>query len=143
MVSNRLPTSESSSPFNNPLVTVSKAPIIIVIIVTFMFHIFFQFTCNLEVLILLFKFFQFYSVVSQYCKVYNFESTLFLLLVIIIRFGPLAEIRWSVCMPKSLRSLCVISPGQLLGCAYTICSYGQTEVSCTSPSGSPCLPSRV
>ena len=41
MVSNRAPTSKSSRPFNNPLVTVPKAPIIIGIIVTFMFHSFF------------------------------------------------------------------------------------------------------
>ena len=39
-VSTRPPTSKSSSPFNNPLVTVPKAPIKIGIIVTFMFHTF-------------------------------------------------------------------------------------------------------
>ena len=38
MVSTRPPTSKSSRPFNNPLVTVPKAPITIGIIVTFMFH---------------------------------------------------------------------------------------------------------
>ena len=38
MVSTRLPTSKSSRPFNNPLVTVPKAPVTIGIIVTFMFH---------------------------------------------------------------------------------------------------------
>ena len=32
---------------------------------------------------------------------------------------------------------------QVLGCAYTICSYGQISISCTSPSGSPCPTSRV
>ena len=42
MVSTRLPTSNSSSPFSNPLVTVLKAPITIGIIVTFMFHSFFN-----------------------------------------------------------------------------------------------------
>ena len=36
MVSTRPPTSKSSSPFNNPLVTIPKAPITIGIIVTFM-----------------------------------------------------------------------------------------------------------
>ena len=35
------------------------------------------------------------------------------------------------------------SPGQMLGCAYTICSYNQISISCRSPSGSPCPPSRV
>ena len=42
MVSTRLPTSKSSRPFNNPLVTVPKAPITIGIIVTFMFDSFFN-----------------------------------------------------------------------------------------------------
>ena len=40
MVSTRPPTSKSSSPFNNPLATVPKAPITVGIIVTFMFHSF-------------------------------------------------------------------------------------------------------
>ena len=42
MVSTRPSTFKSSSPFNNPLVTVQKAPITIGIIVTFMFHSFFN-----------------------------------------------------------------------------------------------------
>ena len=41
MVSTRPLTSKFSSPFNNPLVTVPKAPISVRIIVTFMFHSFF------------------------------------------------------------------------------------------------------
>ena len=64
MVSSRSPTSKSSIPFNNSLVTVPKVPITIDIIVTFMFYSFFQFSSKVEVLILLFTFFQFYSVVS-------------------------------------------------------------------------------
>ena len=42
MVSTRPPTSKSSRHFNNPLVTMPKAPITIGIIVTFMFHRFFN-----------------------------------------------------------------------------------------------------
>ena len=42
MVSTHLPTSNSSSPFNNPLVTVPNASITIGIIVTSMFHSFFS-----------------------------------------------------------------------------------------------------
>ena len=41
--------------------------------------------------------------VSRDCKVDNFASSLFF---IIIKSGLLAEIRWSVCMSKSYRSLC-------------------------------------
>ena len=42
MVSTPLPTSKSSIPFNNPLLTVSNAPTTIGTIVTFMFHRFFN-----------------------------------------------------------------------------------------------------
>ena len=42
MVSTRPPTSKSSSPFSNPLVTVPNVLITIGIIVTFMFHSFFN-----------------------------------------------------------------------------------------------------
>ena len=85
--------SKSSSPFNNPLVTVPKAPLMIGIFITFMFHSFFQFPSKVQVLILLFTFFSFYSVVSRDSKVHNFASSLFLLLLIIIRSSLLAEVR--------------------------------------------------
>ena len=77
VVSTHPPTSKSTSPFNNPLVTVPKAPITNGIIVTFMFHTFFQFPSKVEVLILLFKFFQVYSVASWDSKVDNFANSLF------------------------------------------------------------------
>ena len=69
-----------------------------------MVHSFFQFPRKVEVLILLFTFFQFYSVVSRDSKVDNFSNSIFFL--IIIRSGLLAGIRWSVCMSESHRSLC-------------------------------------
>ena len=54
--------SKSSSPFTNPLVTVAWAPITIDITNTFMFHsFFFSIPSKIQVLILLFAFFQFYS----------------------------------------------------------------------------------
>ena len=81
---------------NNPLVTVTKAPITNV-------PQFFQFPSEVRVLILLFTFFHSYSVVSRDNKLHNFAQ----FLLIIIRSGLLAEIRWSVCMSKSHRSLCV------------------------------------
>ena len=91
MVSTRPPNSKSSSPFDNLLVTVTKVPITIGITVTCMFHSFFQFPSKIEVLILLFTFFQFYSVVSRDNKVDNFAIYFFFVLFI-IRFGLLAEI---------------------------------------------------
>ena len=77
MVSTRPPTSKSSSPFSNPFVTVPNAPITIGIIVTCIFHSLFQFPSKVDVLILLFTFFQFYSVVNRNSKVDNFASSLF------------------------------------------------------------------
>ena len=74
--------------------------------------------------VLLFTLFRFYSVVSWDSKVDNFANSLFLLLII-IRSGLQAEIKWSVSMSKSHRSLCVSFTGQVLGGAYTICWYGQ------------------
>ena len=104
IVSTCPPTSKSSRPFNNSLVTVPKAPITMGIIVTFMFHSFFQFSWKVEVLIFLFTFFHFYcgQPVQQ-----NWQFCIFPFLLIIIRSGLLAEIRWSVCMSKFHRSLCV------------------------------------
>ena len=63
MVSTRLPTSKSSSPFSNPLVTVPNAPFTSVILSPAC-SIAFQYPSKFEILILIFTFFQFYSVVS-------------------------------------------------------------------------------
>ena len=60
--------SKSSIPFINPLVNVPKAPITFGILDTFMFHSF-QFPSKVEVPIILFTFFQFYSVDSRDCKI--------------------------------------------------------------------------
>ena len=107
MVSTQPPTSKSSRRFNNPLVTVPKAPTTIGIIVTFMFHSFFNSLARPRYLSL-FTFFQFYSVVSRESKVDNFADFLFFFFfLIIIRSSLLAEFRGSVCISKSNRSLCV------------------------------------
>ena len=95
--------SKSSSLFINLSVTVPRAPITFGINVSLMFHSFFQFTSKFQLLIPLFNFFQFYSVVSRDSKVHNSGSSLFFLLLIIIRSGRLAEIWRSICMRKSRR----------------------------------------
>ena len=106
------PTSKFSRTFNNPLIIVPKAPITIGTMVTFMFH------SKVEVLILLFTFLQIYSVVRRDSKVNNFASSLFSLNI--IRSSLLAGIRWSVCMLKSQRSLCVSFSRTGAGlCRYT------------------------
>ena len=99
MVSTRPPTSKSSSPFSNPLVTVPNAPITIGIIVSCMFHSFFNSLARSRYLSFFSPSFSFILWSVDY-----FASSLFLL--IIINSG-LAGIRWSVCMLKSHRSLCV------------------------------------
>ena len=104
MVTTHPPTSKSSSPFCNPLVTVPKAPITIGIIVTCMFHSFFNSQARSRYLSFFSHSFSF-ILVSRGSKVDYFASSLFLL--IIIRPGLLAEIRRSMCMSKSHGSLCV------------------------------------
>ena len=105
-VSTRPPTSNSSSLFSSPVVTVPNVPITIGIIATCMFHSFFHLPSKVEVFIFLFTLFQFYSEVNWDSKVHKFASSLFLL--IIIRSGLLNEIWWSVCMSMSQRSLYVL-----------------------------------
>ena len=127
MVSTRL-ISEFTSPFNNLLVTVPRAPITIGITVTFMFHSFFQFPSKVKVLIL---FFQFLSILfsgqpgqqsPQICKFSFFWP----------RLGDPF-----LCQSPTGVYVCH-SPGQMLGCAYTICLS-----TCITPSGSSCPPSHV
>ena len=66
--------SKSSCPCTNPLVTVPRAPITIVIIVTFVFHSFFNSLARSRYLSLFSYFLKFYSVDRQ---VHNPESSLF------------------------------------------------------------------
>ena len=71
--------------FYNPSVTVLRARIIIGINDTFMFYSFFQSPRKVDVLV--FNFFQFYSVLSRSIKVHNFESSPLLLFF-------LSSVRW-------------------------------------------------
>ena len=107
MVSTRLPTSNSSRPFNNPLVTVPKAPITIGIIVTFLFLFFFFFNslARSRYLSLFSHYFSYILWSAGTAKSSILQTFIFLL--IIIRSSLLAEVRWSVWISKSHRSLCV------------------------------------
>ena len=69
--------SKASSPWIDPLVTVPRAPIIIGIKDTFIFHSFFQFPSKVQLLIILFAFSQLHSVVSRDSKVHKSVSSLF------------------------------------------------------------------
>ena len=105
MVSTRPPTSKSSRPFSNPLVTVPNAPITIGIIVTCMFHIFFLIPKQGRGTYPSFHILSVLFCGQPETKVDYLTSSLFLL--IIIKSGLLAGIRWSICMLKSHRSLFV------------------------------------
>ena len=104
IVSTRPPTSKSSRPFNNPLVIVPNAPITIGTIDTFMFHSFFNSLARSRYLSFFSLSFRFILWSAGTAKSTILQS-LFLLLII-IKSGLLAGIRWSVCMLKSHRSLC-------------------------------------
>ena len=97
MVSTRPPTSRSSRPFDNPLVTVPKAPITIGTIVTFMFHSFFNSLARSRYLSFFSHSFSFIlwsagTAKSTILQIFFFFFFFLLLLLIIIRFGLLAEI---------------------------------------------------
>ena len=105
MVSTGSPTSKSSRPFNNPIVTVSKTPITIGIIVTFMFQSFFNSLARSRYLSLFSHSFSFILWSAGTAK--STILQIFFFLLIIMRCGLRAEIRWSVCISKSHRSLWV------------------------------------
>ena len=115
MVSTRPLISMFSSPFINPLMTVSRTPITIRINVTYMFNftLWSAGTAKLTILQILF------------------------FLLIIIRSGRLADIRWSVCMSNSQRSLSVSFFRTDVRLCICNCSYVQIS------SGSLCPPSGV
>ena len=93
IVSTRLPTSKSSSPFSNPLVTVPNAPITIGIIVTCMFQCFFNSLARSKYL----SFFS-HSLSFILWSAGTAKSTILqVLLFLLIKSGLLAGIRWFVC----------------------------------------------
>ena len=118
MVSTRPPTSKSTSPFSNPLVTVSKAPITTGIIDTCMFHSFFNSLARSRYLSFFSHSFSF-ILWSAGTEKSTILQVLFSFFLIIIKSGFLAEISWSVCIPKSHRSLCVSFSRTVAGlCIY-------------------------
>ena len=97
---------KSSSPFNNPLLTVPRAPITIGKIVIFMFHSFFNSLARSKYLSFFSSFFNF-TQPGQQSRQFQQVPFLFIIIIIIIRSGLRAEIRWYVCKSKYHRSLCV------------------------------------
>ena len=132
MVSTRPPTSKSSSPFSNPLVTVPNTPITIGIIVTCMFHSFFNSLARSRYLSFFSHSFSFilWSAVTAKSTILQ---VFFLLLLIIIKSGLLAGIRWSVCMLMSNRSLCLAFSRTGAGlCIYHLFVWSNLNFLCIS-----------
>ena len=96
-------TSKSSSPFNNPLVIVPKAPVIIGLIITCMFHSFFNPLARSRYL----SFFSFSFSFILWSSTTAKSTILQVVFFLIIRASLQAKIRRSVCTSKSHRSLCV------------------------------------
>ena len=115
VVSIRLLISKSSSPFTNPLVTVSSAPITTGITVTFMFYFFSSLARSryLSLFSLSFNFTLWSAGTARYTiqqvLVYLFFSFFFFFLLTIAWSGRLSEIKWSVCIWKSQDGLWIIS----------------------------------
>ena len=130
MVSTCPPTSNSSSPFSNPLVTVPNAPITIGIIFTCLFHSFFQFPSKIEYL----SFFS-YSFSFILWSTGTAKSTILQVLFSFLFFFFFCWLLLSLVFRPRLGGPCVCrSPigfylchflVQVQGCAYTICLYGQ------------------
>ena len=124
MISTRPLLSKSSSPFNNPLVTKPKASIKIGIIVPFMFHSFFNFLARLRYLSFFSHSFGFIlwsagTAKSTILKILFYFYWILWGLVFWLRFGDP-----SVCQSPKGVYVCHFLR-ELLGCAYTICSYYQ------------------
>ena len=109
MVFSRPPKFKSSSSLNKPLGVVLNTPIRIGITVSLMFH------GKVTVLVLLFAFFHFLSVVRWISKIHYIVSSLFLGVgVIITRSSLLAGIWWSAFVLKFQRIYTSHSLGQIL-----------------------------
>ena len=124
MVSTRPSTSKSSSSFSNLLVTVPNPPITIGIIVTCMFHSFFNFLARSRYLSFFSHSFSFIlwsagTAKSTILQVLSFFCWLLLGLVFWPRLGYPC-----VCQSPIGVYVCYFL-GQVLGCEYTICLYGQ------------------
>ena len=84
LISTRSPTSKSSRPFNNPFVTVPKAPLTIGAIVTFMFHSFSDSLARSRYLSFFSHSFSFILWSARTAKCTNLQILFFSLIIIII-----------------------------------------------------------
>ena len=123
MVSTHPPTSNSSSSFSNPLVTVPNAPITIGIIVTCMFHSFFNALERSRYLSFFSHSFSFILWSATTAKSTILHILFFCWLLLGLVFRPRLG---NPCVCQSPIGVYVCHfLGQVLDCAYTICLFGQ------------------
>ena len=103
MVSTHPLISRSSSPFNNSLVTVPRALITIGTILTFIFYPFFQSPNKAKVLHFLST-----LLIGQLGQQSPQFGKFSFLLLVIVRSGRLADIKWSICASNFQMSNCLI-----------------------------------
>ena len=142
MVATRLLISKSSSLFINLLVTTANTAITIGYHYLFYVSQFFSIPEQGLVFVSLFAFFQFYSVVSRDSKVYDSASSLFFFFSFFFYLLSLGLVVWprldDLFLSQNSSGVCAFqSPRRILG------SNGQISFSCSIPSWSTCLPSRV
>ena len=126
MVSTRILTFNSSSPCTNPLVTVPRTPITIGITVNFTYHSFFSSLARSKYL----SFFSFsfnYTQMSARTAKSTIRYILFFFFFFFFLWLSLALVVWlrlnDSFVYQNPRGVCAShSPGQILSCAYTMCS---------------------
>ena len=119
IVSTRPPISKSSRPFNNPLLIVPNTPITIGTIVIFLFHSFFNSLARSRYLFFFSLSFRIIQWSAGTAKSTILQIYFFFFFFLIKSSGLLAGIKWSVCMLKSNRSLCVLFSRTCAGlCIY-------------------------
>ena len=129
----------SVSPYINNFVTVLSAPVTTGITVFFMLQIFFSSLARFRYLYFFSLSFSFTQWPTGTAK-FPIQQILFFLLTI-NRSGRLAEIRWSVCISKSQRSLCFwFSMADSRSCVYHL--FGWSNF-CTIRSVWPFSPRHV
>ena len=106
-----------------------------------MFHSFFQFPSEVEILIIFAHSFSFILWSAGTAKSTILKLLFFCWLLLGLGFWPRLCDPF-VCLNPIGVSVCHFS-GQLLVCAYTICSYGRISIPCTFPSESHWRPSHV
>ena len=131
MLSTRLLISKTSRPRTNPLVTVPSVPITIVIVVTFLIHSFFSSRGDSQYLSFFPLSFSFIQWSARTAKSI-IRQVLFLLFLFFFFFFWLSVglVVWLKLVDPFLsqnpKEFCESHfLGQILDCAYTICSYGQ------------------